>query len=71
MNKKVRPATTTIHKAAAVLGIGRNQAFAAADRGDIKTVPGMGRRRPVPIAFLAEVTGLSIAEVESRLEEAD
>ena len=42
--------TYTLIEAAKLLGIGRNQAYEAAKRGDIPTIPGMGKRRIVPKA---------------------
>jgi hypothetical protein len=37
----------------------RSAAFAAARRGAIRTIPGMGRRHPVPTAWLKSVLLLS------------
>jgi excisionase family DNA binding protein len=45
------PATATIVEAAKRLGIGRNQAYEAAHRGEIPTIR-IGRRWLVPIAAL-------------------
>jgi excisionase family DNA binding protein len=42
-------ATITLTEAAARLGIGRNQAYKAADRGEIPTIR-IGKRRLVPRA---------------------
>jgi excisionase family DNA binding protein len=44
-------ATTTVEAAAKVLGIGRNQAYAAAARGEIPVIR-IGKRLLVPIAAL-------------------
>ena len=43
--------TTTITEAAKVLGIGRNQAYEAARRGEIPTIK-IGKRLLVPVAAL-------------------
>ena len=39
------------------LGLGRNSTFEGARRGEIETIA-VGRRRPVPIAFLRRKLGL-------------
>jgi excisionase family DNA binding protein len=44
-------ATTTVAAAAKVLGIGRNQAYAAAARGELPVIR-IGKRLLVPIAAL-------------------
>ena len=50
-------ATTTVEAAAKRLGIGRNQAYAAAARGEIPVIR-IGKRLLVPIAALERlVTG--------------
>jgi hypothetical protein len=43
-----------------ILGLSRNAAYAAAQRGDIKTVD-MGRLRKVPTAWLRQILGLDEA----------
>jgi excisionase family DNA binding protein len=53
-------ATTTVEAAAKILGIGRNQAYAAAARGEIPVIR-IGKRLLVPIAALERlVNGDSI-----------
>jgi excisionase family DNA binding protein len=47
--QSVECATITLTEAAARLGIGRNQAYKAADRGEIPTIR-IGKRRLVPRA---------------------
>lgn len=46
--------TLTIEEAARVLGVGRNSAYLAAERGDIPTIR-LGRRLLVPRAALDEL----------------
>jgi excisionase family DNA binding protein len=46
-----KPATTTVEIAAKILGIGRNQAYAAAARGEIPVIR-IGKRLLVPLAAL-------------------
>jgi excisionase family DNA binding protein len=46
-----RRATTTVEAAAKILGIGRNQAYAAAARGEIPVIR-IGKRLLAPIAAL-------------------
>jgi excisionase family DNA binding protein len=53
-------ATTTVEAAAKILGIGRNQAYAAAARGEIPVIR-IGKRLFVPVAALERlVNGDSI-----------
>jgi excisionase family DNA binding protein len=51
MEAHSRRQTTTITEAAKVLGIGRNQAYEAARRGEIPTIK-IGKRLLVPLAAL-------------------
>ncbi len=51
MEAHSRRQTTTITEVAKVLGIGRNQAYEAARRGDIPTIK-IGKRLLVPLAAL-------------------
>jgi len=46
--------TTSIEIAGKMIGLSRNGAYAAASRGEIKTVP-FGRRLFVPTSWLREV----------------
>ena len=50
-DKAVNRATITIEEAAKRLGIGRNQAYAAASKGQIPTIR-IGKRILVPVAAL-------------------
>jgi excisionase family DNA binding protein len=43
--------TVTVEEAARILGVGRNSAYAAAERGDLPTIR-LGRRLVVPRAAL-------------------
>jgi excisionase family DNA binding protein len=52
--RKKKAATTSIPDAAERLGIGRNQAYEAAKRGEIPIIP-VGRRKLVPIAWLERI----------------
>ena len=49
--KKEAPATTTVEAAAKRLGIGRNQAYAAAHKGELPVIK-IGARLLVPTAAL-------------------
>ncbi len=51
MQNRTERQTLTIPEAAKVLGIGRNQAYEAAKRGDIVTIK-IGKRLLVPTAAL-------------------
>jgi excisionase family DNA binding protein len=51
MESKSSRRTTTIVEAAKVLGVGRNQAYEAARRGEIPTIR-IGKRLLVPLAAL-------------------
>lgn len=51
METKTECRTTTIPKAAVALGIGKNQAYEAAHRGEIPTIK-IGKRLLVPLAAL-------------------
>jgi excisionase family DNA binding protein len=48
---KTEPATLSIREAAKVLGVGVNQAYQAAHRGEIPTIK-IGKRLLVPVAAL-------------------
>jgi excisionase family DNA binding protein len=52
--------TLSVPEAAELLGIGRNQAYAAAKRGDIPTIK-IGKRMLVPVAALERVLSGEIA----------
>ena len=55
------PATITITEAAALLGIGRNQAYQAAARGELPVLR-LGRRLLVPTAPLRRMLGVVAVE---------
>lgn len=55
------PATISITEAAALLGIGRNQAYQAAARGELPVLR-LGRRLLVPTAPLRRMLGLVVGE---------
>lgn len=57
-------ATTDVVTAARVLGIGRNQAYAAARAGTIKTLK-IGSRVLVPVAPLLEMLGIGAGADEA------
>ena len=48
--------TCSIEEAGRALGLGKNGAYAAADRGEIRTIK-FGERRVVPLAWLEQVLG--------------
>jgi excisionase family DNA binding protein len=54
MESKSSRRTTTIVEAAKVLGVGRNQAYEAARRGEIPTIR-IGKRLLVPLAALEQL----------------
>lgn len=56
--------TTDVATAARVLGIGRNQAYAAARAGTIKTLR-IGSRVLVPVAPLLEMLGIGTGADEA------
>ena len=49
--------TCTVPEAGALLGIGRDAAYSAAERGEIPTLR-LGRRLVVPVAKLLQLVGL-------------
>jgi excisionase family DNA binding protein len=57
MDLQALPPTISITEAAVVLGIGRNQAYQAAARGEIPVLR-VGRRLLVPTAPLRRMLGL-------------
>jgi excisionase family DNA binding protein len=58
------PATITVPEAGALLGIGRDAAYAAAERGQIPTLR-LGRNLRVPVPRLLELLGLPTATPEN------
>jgi hypothetical protein len=58
------PATVGVERAAALLGVSRGLAYAAARTGELAGVPVLrvGRRLLVPAAELARALGLAVAE---------
>lgn len=52
-------ATLTVEETAKVLGVGRNQVYAAIHQGDIPAIR-LGRRFLIPIARLEEKLGIKI-----------
>lgn len=56
--------TTDVATAARVLGIGRNQAYAAARAGTIKTLK-LGSRVLVPVSPLLEMLGIGTGNDEA------
>lgn len=57
--------TCTVPEAGALLGIGRDSAYAAAERGEIPCIR-IGRRLVVPVGRLLELLGVS-TESEDRV----
>jgi excisionase family DNA binding protein len=57
--------TITVPEAGALLGLGRDAAYRAADRGDIPTLR-FGRRIVVPTARLWEMLGLDHTRADSK-----
>ncbi len=57
------PLTISITEAAALLGIGRNQAYQAAARGELPVLR-LGRRLLVPTAPLQRMLGLADVDQE-------
>ncbi len=57
----------TVPQGGKVLGFGRSGAYLAAQRGEIPTIK-VGSRLVVPVARLAEILGVDLAEMQHALE---
>lgn len=59
--------TMTIERFAAVTGAGRNTVYSAARRGELPVpVIKVGRRLVIPIHAVADLLGVSVAELETQ-----
>lgn len=64
-DNKTQPVTIPVPAAGRVIGVGRDASFRAARAGEIPMIK-VGRRHVVPVAKLAQMLGISPAEVVER-----